>query len=167
MDQERQHSSESDGASPDQLFEPIFERVHDEEGWLAAKAIRERVFVEEQECPPEEEFDEWDARSQHLLVRLGGLPAATSRWRVVQKFGKRWAKLERFAVLPEQRGGGMGRRLVDFTMQEARAAGHHRFLIHAQAHLRAFYESFGFQAHGDTFDEAGIPHYLMTAEEAS
>jgi predicted GNAT family N-acyltransferase len=147
--------------------EAVFERVTDDAGWQAAKAIRERVFVEEQACPPEEEFDEWDAKSRHLLVRLGGEPAATSRWRVVTKWGKRWAKLERFAVLPEKRGGGMGRRLVDYTMAEARAAGHHRFLIHAQAHLQSFYESFGFNIHGDTFEEAGIPHYLMTAEEAS
>lgn len=147
--------------------DPVFERVTDDAGWQAAKAIRERVFVEEQACPPEEEFDEWDARSQHLLVRIGGEPAATARWREVRKWGKRWAKLERFAVLPENRGGGMGRRLVDYAMAEARAAGHHRFVIHAQAHLQSFYESFGFHAHGDTFEEAGIPHYLMTAEEAS
>ncbi len=145
---------------------PVFEKVVDDDGWLAVKAIRQRVFVEEQACPPEEEFDEWDDRSQHLLVRLGGEPAATARWRVVRKWSKRWAKLERFAVLPEMRGGGMGRALVDFTMLQARAAGHHQFLIHAQAHLRAFYESFGFTAHGDAFDEAGIPHFLMTAEEA-
>ena len=145
----------------------VFERVSDEAGWQAAKAIRVRVFVEEQACPPEEEFDEWDSRSQHLLVRLAGEPAATARWREVKKWGQRWAKLERFAVLPEVRGGGMGRRLVDFAMGQARAAGHHRFLIHAQAHLQSFYESFGFHVHGEPFDEAGIPHLLMTAEEAS
>jgi predicted GNAT family N-acyltransferase len=144
-----------------------FEQVADGEAWAAAQEIRARVFVEEQSCPPEEEFDEWDALSRHLLLRIGGEPAATARWRVVEKLGRQWAKLERFAVLQEHRGLGVGRALVDFAMSEARAAGHFRFLIHAQAHLQAFYESFGFETRGQPFEEAGISHLLMTAEETA
>ena len=34
-----------------------FVRVVDEEGWQAVRAIRQVVVVEEQECPPEEEWD--------------------------------------------------------------------------------------------------------------
>lgn len=145
----------------------VFEKVADAEGWQAAQEIREKVFVLEQSCPPEEEFDEFDVSSRHLLLRIGGEPAATARWRVVEKFGREWAKLERFAVLPEYRGGGVGRALVDFAMSEARQAGYFCFMIHAQAHLKAFYESFGFEAVGQPFEEAGISHLLMIANEAA
>ncbi|MEM8997928.1 MAG: hypothetical protein AAGF23_24315, partial [Acidobacteriota bacterium] len=37
--------------------------------WLAAKAIRIEVFVEEQNCPWAEEFDAYDGDARHLLIR--------------------------------------------------------------------------------------------------
>lgn len=144
-----------------------FVPVETEDDWDVAKAIRVRVFVEEQDCPFDEEFDEFDAEARHVLALVDGLPVATARWRVVDKalagHGKGpTAKLERFAVLPEHRGGGLGRRLVAHVIESARAACHRRLLLHAQAHLRRFYESFGFAVEGERFEEAGIPHVLMT-----
>ena len=34
-------------------------------------------------------------------------------------------------------------------------------LIHAQAHLERFYRDLGFQRHGESFEEDGIPHVAM------
>ncbi len=135
--------------------------------WAAARAIRQRVFVEEQACPPEEEWDahDWPADQgrtcRHLLGLVGGEPVAVARWRPVEHAGRPAAKLERFAVLPERRGRGLGRVMVGAALAEARAAGFTRFVLHAQAHLQGLYGGFGFRAVGEPFEEAGIPHVTM------
>src|SRR5690606_37691702 len=123
--------------------------------------------VEEQECPPEEEWDAWDepaARGTaciHVVGTVGATPVATARWHAVALDGAPAAKLERFAVLPAWRGRGLGRRLVAAVLADARADGHTRFVLHAQAHLAGFYGSFGFEAVGAPFREAGIEHVKM------
>jgi predicted GNAT family N-acyltransferase len=126
-----------------------------------AKAIRRRVFVEEQHCPPDEEWDQFEETSRHIVGLMDGRAVATARWRTVAYGEETVAKLERFAVLPEYRGRGLGRELVVYVMNEARDAGFGTQLLHAQAHLQEFYESFGFEAAGDMFVEAGIPHVRM------
>lgn len=139
----------------------LIKRVSSKADWVAARVIRQRVFVEEQHCPPEEEWDAYDAHSQHLIGLVEGVPVAVARWRAVFHEGERAAKLERFAVLPAHRGRGYGRALVGFAMKDARQAGFHTFLLHAQAHLEAFYADFGFVPFGAPFVEAGIPHVAM------
>lgn len=138
-----------------------FKPVETDAEWEAARAIRTRVFIEEQQCPPALEWDAHDATARHLVGLVDGVPAATARWRVVEHDGRAAAKLERFAVLPEHRGRGYGRALVQYALDEAAAAGHTRFVLHAQAHLDRFYAGFGFRATGERFDEAGIPHVTM------
>lgn len=135
--------------------------VSTEAEWQAARAIRHRVFIEEQACPPEEEWDGHDATSQHALGLVEDEPAATARWRTVTHDGRAVAKLERFAVLPEHRGRGYGRALVQHVLKEAQQAGFRTFYLHAQAHLEDFYASFGFKREGEPFDEAGILHVAM------
>lgn len=129
--------------------------------WAQARAIRTRVFIEEQACPPEEEWDAYDDVSRHFLGLVDGRVVATARWHAAFYEGRAVAKLERFAVLPDARGHGYGRSLVAHLIDDARRAGFDTLLIHAQAHLEAFYRSFGFQTASAPFDEAGIPHVRM------
>lgn len=129
--------------------------------WYQVKDIRTRVFIEEQNCPPKLEWDQFDRSSRHLIGLVGGKPAATARWRTVWHEGFPVAKLERFAVLPEYRGRGLGRQLVEDVIEDARLAGKDDCLIHAQAHLEDFYRSLGFETIGEPFEEAGIPHVEM------
>ena len=144
--------------------------VADAEAWEAVRAIRQRVFVDEQACPPEEEWDAHDwpedhgRTCRHLLALADRRPVGTARWRAVSWNGKEWAKLERFAVLPHARGLGYGRALVQAAMADARAAGHARLMLSAQDHLRSFYAAWGFQPRGEVFMEAGIPHVKMTLD---
>ena len=133
--------------------------------WADARAIRERVFIDEQDCPPEEEWDEHDATSRHVIGLVDGAAVATARWRTVAYREEIVAKLERFAVLPEHRGEGFGRRLVEAVLDDARRAGFHTFILHAQAHLADFYASFGFEAVGEPFMEAGIRHVKMVKRD--
>lgn len=146
------------------------ESVATEADWAAARAVRQRVFVEEQACPPEEEWDAHDAPEargrtcHHLVGRLDGAVVATARWRPVTWAGRPAAKLERFAVLPAWRGRGLGRQLVATAIRQAEAAGFATCVLHAQAHLERFYEGFGFRRVGGVFEEAGIPHVKMVRE---
>lgn len=141
--------------------------VRTEADWAEARRIRTRVFIEEQACPPEEEWDAYDAAgargttAHHLLGEAGGVPVATARWHPVVLDGGSAAKLERFAVLPEARGHGFGRALIARALADARAAGFTQFVLHAQAHLQPLYASCGFERVGEGFEEAGIPHVKM------
>ena len=145
----------------------IHEAVSDAD-WDAVRAIRQRVFVEEQACPPADEWDAYDAPERrgkdvhHLLATVDGEPVGVARWRAAGDA----AKLERFAVLPEARGRGVARALVAEALGAARSGGHRRFVLHAQAYLQAFYEGFGFRAEGEPFDEVGIEHVKMTLTDA-
>ena len=139
--------------------------VESEEAWNEARMIRTRVFIDEQACPPELEWDAYEATSRHLVGYVDGEPVAASRWRATTYDEAVASKLERFAVLPEHRGRGYGREMVRLTMEDARRAGFSTFVLHAQAHLEAFYRSFGFETTGEPFEEAGIRHIKMARRE--
>ncbi|MEX0747985.1 MAG: GNAT family N-acetyltransferase, partial [Rhodothermales bacterium] len=77
--------------------------VRTEEEWDDARLVRTQVFIVEQKCPPKLEWDEHEATSRHIVGYKEGRPIAAARWRTVTFEGRRAAKLERFAVLPECR----------------------------------------------------------------
>ncbi|MEO1366009.1 MAG: GNAT family N-acetyltransferase [Acidobacteriota bacterium] len=137
--------------------------------WLAAKAIRIEVFVEEQDCPWAEEFDAYDGDARHVLIRrrVDGQvhDIGTARWRVVDDDGAPTAKLERFAVRSEYRGGGIGQALVNATLADAQDRGLERFVLHAQEYLVDFYRAFRFLTVGARFIEAGIAHRRMVRDD--
>ena len=141
--------------------------VRSDDDWQAARRIRERVFIDEQDCPPEEEWDGHDEASRHVVGRVDGTAVGTARWRAVSHNEEIVAKLERFAVLPEYRGQGYGAQLVEYVLAEARRAGFNAFLLHAQAHLEDWYAAQGFQSTGRTFEEVGIPHVEMIRRDSS
>lgn len=133
------------------------------EEWELARQIRHEVFVQEQACRSEEEWDAYDEVSRHFIGFVDGAPIATARWRTAVHEGRHVAKLERFSVRAAYRGRGYGRELVRMVMADAAAAGFTSFYLHAQAHLEGFYASFGFRRVGDPFVEAGIRHLAMVA----
>jgi predicted GNAT family N-acyltransferase len=117
-------------------------------------AIRRQVFVVEQNCPPELEW-EFEDESTHFLATVNGIPAGASRWR---KTGKGY-KLERFAVLKQFRGG-VGKELVKAVLNDLPADATYVYM-HAQLPAVTLYEKFGFEKTGPEFEEAGIRHYKM------
>jgi predicted GNAT family N-acyltransferase len=135
--------------------------VRNEDDLQAARDIRTQVFVEEQDCDPEEEWDGHDETSRHVLGIVDGTPVATARWRAVPHGEEVTAKLERFAVRPAHRGKGYGTQLVEAVLDDAKHAGFDTFVLHSQAHLEDWYEQFGFRSTGQCFEEAGIPHVEM------
>ncbi len=122
-----------------------------------AYAIRRRVFIEEQRVPEEIELDADDARAFHALATLGGDAIGCGR---MLDHGEE-VKIGRMAVLPPLRGTGVGRYILRFLMDRARARGFRKAILHAQLSAEGFYLKEGFTPVGGVFDEAGIVHRKM------
>src|SRR6195952_1591531 len=130
-------------------------KVNDPKNLEIVFAIRREVFVDEQNCPPELEW-EFEDESTHFLVKVDGEPAGASRWRKTDK----GYKLERFAVLKKFRGFGVGQELVQAVLDDLPKDADYVYL-HAQVQAVSLYERFGFEKTGPEFEEAGIRHYKM------
>lgn len=118
-------------------------------------AIRTQVFVIEQQCIPELEKG-FEDESVHFLATVDSAPAGASRWRKT----KNGYKLERICVLPEFRGLGVGKGLVQGMLQDLPSDAGYIYL-HAQVQATGLYENFGFVKVGSPFEEAGIMHCKM------
>ena len=121
----------------------------------ALRAIRETVFIREQKVPVELEWDECDATCLHTLATdTAGNPVGTARLLPDGHIG-------RMAVLKEWRGRGVGSALLRLLLDEARKRRLRQAVLNAQTYAAGFYEKFGFQAVGEEFMDAGIPHVKM------
>ena len=123
--------------------------------------VRTKVFVEEQNCPPELEWEHED-ESTHFLALVNNAPAGAARWRKTEK----GYKLERFAVLKEFRGRGVGQALVKGVLDDLPKDANYIYL-HAQLAACDLYRKFGFLEEGPQFEEAGIMHYKMVLKSLS
>ncbi len=91
----------------------------------AVRAIRYKVFVEEQKCPPDEEWDNYDAPAVHLLAEVSGVPAGTLRY--FDDGG--WLHIGRLAVYSEYRGRGIARALLARCLGVAVGGGFRRSFL--------------------------------------
>ena len=127
-------------------------------GFSHCAAIRMEVFVGEQRVPAEEEMDDLDATSLHVLALEHGEPVGTGR---LVPSGEGTAKIGRMAVLNRYRGLGIGGAILNELLSQARVSGVREVSLAAQRHAISFYERFAFVAEGDIFLEAGIEHRTM------
>lgn len=120
--------------------------------------IRRRVFITEQNIPPNLEYDEYDQIALHALAKNREKAIGTAR---VLFLSNNRAKLERLAVLKSFRGRGIGRGIISFLERELKHYGIKKIILHAQCRATAFYESCGYQKTGTLFWEVGIKHIKM------
>ena len=118
--------------------------------------FRQQIFVVEQRSPYPD-LDGLDQAASHLVLRIDG--ALGGCLRLVPPPDLR---IGRVAVASARRGRGMGRRL----MGEALARCHARhpgqaILLTAQLPLKDFYESLGFAAVSEPYDDFGLTHLHM------
>lgn len=124
----------------------------------AIKDIRQQVFVDEQQVPPELEWDNTDEIADHYLMVLpDNTPIGVGRlFSTLDEVGH----IGRMAILPAFRGQGYGKQLLRSLMAErGREFGELR--LSAQEHAIPFYQRSGFHLCSDAYDDAGIPHYDM------
>ena len=126
---------------------------HDGEPLL--RAIREAVFIREQNVPVELEWDGKDDDSRHALV-LSTTGDAIGCGRLMPN-----GHIGRMAVLPQWRKQKVGTAIMEALLDEARSRGYKQVDIDAQTFAIPFYHKFGFVEHGKEFMDAGMPHKKM------
>ncbi|PSC04336.1 GNAT family N-acetyltransferase [Alsobacter soli] len=102
-------------------------------------SIRSSVYMAEQDCPYDEEFDGNDLCGAHLIASLDGEPIACLRARFFADF----AKLERLAVRAQYRKSTVAFELVRAGIELCRRKGYRRIYGHAQDRLVPFWKRFG------------------------
>lgn len=122
--------------------------------------IRNTVFVGEQNCPPELEWENEDV-SHHFLATYNDIPVGACRWRKTDS----GFKLERFCVLIEYRGKGIAQEMVKTILANLPTEADYVYL-NAQLDAIPLYTKFNFIAEGPQFEEAGIQHYKMVLHKA-
>jgi predicted GNAT family N-acyltransferase len=118
--------------------------------------IRFRVFVKEQKVPKEMEIDEQDPDALHFLVIDTDTDQAIAAGRLLAN-----GHIGRMAVLKNYRNRKIGSRLLSFIINEAEKRNYHELFLNAQISAREFYEKNDFNAVGEQFMDAGIPHIRM------
>lgn len=124
----------------------------------AIKAVRHRVFIQEQNVPEELESDHFDTNSAYVLAESSnGQTIGCAR---LQPDGK----VTRIAVLENWRRLGVGSEMLKELISMAKHQQQKTLYMHAQLQAKALYKAFGFKATGEVFTEAGIEHVKMTRD---
>jgi ElaA protein len=122
--------------------------------------FRQAIFVVEQGSPYPD-LDGLDCAAAHLMLHIDGALAGCLR--LVEPSGERPPlRIGRVAVAIGRRRQGWGRRLMAAALVRC----HERHpgqavLLTAQLPLRGFYESFGFRAISEPYDDCGVTHLDM------
>jgi predicted GNAT family N-acyltransferase len=111
------------------------------EDLMRVASLRSAVYIGEQECPYEEEFDGNDLAATHLIGYVGDEPAGCLRIRYFADF----AKIERLAVRKEFRNTRLAFQVVRAAVELCRKKGYRRLYGHAQKRLVNFWSRFGFR----------------------
>jgi len=123
-------------------------------------AVRDQVFVVEQNVPVEEERDALDPRCLHVIAR-DRAGAAIGTGRLVPPRDGEPARIGRMAVLQDWRGAGVGDAMLHALLRLAREHAWTDIALNAQVGAQAFYSRHGFLPVGERFMEAGIEHQAM------
>src|SRR6185312_1437654 len=106
---------------------------------MLVTAIRAAVYLAEQDCPIEEEFDGNDLVAAHFLGFIGSEPAGCLR---VRFFGE-FAKVERLAVRHQFRRSRVSFKLVQASVDYIKRKGFKKIYGQAQDRLVDFWAHFG------------------------
>jgi predicted GNAT family N-acyltransferase len=107
---------------------------------MRVAAIRNSVYIGEQECPYDEEYDGNDLSATHLLAYIDDEPVGCLRLRFFADF----AKFERVAVRKEFRKSRAAIKLIQAGLKFCQKKGYRQVIGHAQTRLVSFWTRFGF-----------------------
>lgn len=127
-------------------------------------SVRDTLPLRQQLLRPMQELDELvfdgdeDPEAFHLaafdgdamvgVASLAPSPGLLGRWRIRQ-----------IGVIPERRGSGLGRRLVEALLEQTDEPVH----LSARVHLEDWYLAMGFERVGDVYDKPPVgPHVDMS-----
>lgn len=118
---------------------------------------RIRVFVVEQKCIYQE-VDDYDLDAIHVILSNGNDIVAYTRIITFEQY----ISFGRVLVSENYRNQGYGRKIINETINKINEMYQNTTIkISGQAHLKPFYESFGFHSVSGTYMEDGIPHIVF------
>lgn len=123
-----------------------------------AMKIRHQVFTKEQGIAQEIDVDGRDGQARHFVAHVHGTPVATARLRMLDA---QCGRIERVAVDKGFRKQGISTALIHYILDYLRMKGVPLVVVHAQHHLKPYYERLGFAPTGRVFYEANILHYEL------
>lgn len=126
----------SQGASDKRVTIRIARNLSD---LMIVTSIRSAVYLAEQDCPYEEEFDGNDLCAAHFIGFVGDEPVACLRARFFADF----AKVERLAVRAQYRRSTVAFKLVRACVEFLKRKGYRRIYGQAQDRLVDFWARFG------------------------
>jgi predicted GNAT family N-acyltransferase len=131
---------------------------------MLVTTIRAAVYLAEQDCPVEEEFDGNDMVAAHFIGFVGREPAACLR---VRFFGE-FAKVERLAVRHQFRRSRVSFKLVQASVAYIKRKGFRKIYGQAQDRLVDFWAHFGAKPLGDnrklTFSDFSYTEMVLDLE---
>lgn len=143
------HTKKFDQLSAEQLYELM--------------ALRESVFVVEQECAYQE-LDNFDQEATHILGYNQNVLVAYARVLSPSTVYTE-SSIGRVLVKKEARNAGLGRKIFDAALTEAQKLYSDQIIkIQAQVYLEEFYASFGFKTISEPYPDWGIWHVDMILE---
>lgn len=119
--------------------------------------IRKTVFTEEQGF--EEEFDEKDCISKHIVLYKDSEPAGVCRF--YYNTEKQIYIIGRLAVMKKFRGENLGAAILAEAERQIKALKGSRISLAAQVRAKGFYEKQGYTPIGEEFLEEDCPHIQM------
>ena len=111
------------------------------EDMMRVAVIRAAVYMAEQDCPYEEEFDGNDFCATHLIGYVGDEPVACMRLRFFGGF----AKMERMAVRPQYRKSKIAFKTIREGIKYCNRKGFETIYGHARDELIPLWKMFGFE----------------------
>ena len=119
--------------------------------------LRQRVFIQEQQSIYDD-IDGLDESSFHVLATENNQLIGYLRFRSVDDV----VKFERVVTAQSARGQGLGKALFVYALeQQKRLLEASKLQLSAQLEVVHFYQQFGFEPVGETYDDGGIEHVDM------
>lgn len=119
------------------------------------------VFIQEQKIVCEEELDGLDDKCIHVFLEEHERIVAYCR--IVPK-GANYENISigRVLVVKEFRRKGIAQEMLEVTVKHIKSnSKENKIVLSSQLYAKALYESVGFIATSDVYDEAGISHIKM------
>jgi len=140
----------------------IWSELTRDEFFELARLRTEVFFLEQRIDEPELDDRDRDESTEHVWITDERGPAAYLRVIVdaVVQPGNQDARrlVGRVVTRADRRGEGLSRRLLEHVIQQH---GHEPMALHSQSYIQSLYAAVGFEAYGDEYVEAGIPHLSM------
>lgn len=124
-----------------------------------AFSLRAKVFIDEQNVPPELEIDEFEDEAVHFLVidEAYNITVGAGRMRNIENI----AKIERICVHKDYRNQNIGTLIMEKIEAYAKHKHFSKCMLEAQVQAIPFYEKIGYEICSTEFLDAGILHRKM------